>query len=115
MGLLSIGVLNVNNIRDMESDKGVRHTVPIRIGERGAKWYQTILVTLGTVCFLVYLPAPFLTMFWFLFAIPVVGMGIHIAIVWRSKGKALDPALPLLVFSTFFIAIIYSIIMYGIA
>ena len=51
IGLLSVAVLNVNNIRDMESDKGIRKTVPLRIGRRGSKWYQTILVAAGFVCF----------------------------------------------------------------
>ena len=44
IGLLSVAVLNVNNIRDMQSDEGLRKTVPLRIGVRRAKWYQTVLV-----------------------------------------------------------------------
>ena len=110
IGLLSVAVLNVNNIRDMASDDGIRKTIPLRIGERRAKWYQTILVVLGAVCFL-YTFSSALFLYWFLFAVPLVGLGIHLAIVWRSHGKFLDPALPLLVFSTFFLSIIYSIIL----
>ena len=36
IGLFSIGVLNVNNIRDMASDQGLRKTIPLRIGEHPA-------------------------------------------------------------------------------
>lgn len=114
VGLLSVAVLNVNNIRDMATDEGIRKTIPLRIGERRAKWYQTILVVMGAVCFvIVFSPALFLL--WFLFAVPIVGLCIHLVIVWRSHGKFLDPALPLLVFSTFFISIIYSIVIQGIS
>lgn len=114
IGLLSVAVLNVNNIRDMASDEGIRKTIPLRIGERRAKWYQTILVVLGAVCFL-WTFSSALFLFWFLFAVPLVGLGIHLAIVWRSHGKSLDPALPILVFSTFFLSVIYSIILNGIS
>lgn len=113
IGLLSVAVLNVNNIRDMASDEGIRKTIPLRIGERRAKWYQTILVCLGAVCFL-WTFSSALFLIWFLFAVPLIGLGIHLAIVWRSHGKSLDPALPLLVFSTFFLSIIYSIIINGV-
>ena len=112
MGLLSVAVLNVNNIRDMATDQGIRKTVPLRIGERRAKWYQTILVVVGAACFL-YVFSSALFLFWFLFAVPIVGLGIHLVIVWRCRGKYLDPALPLLVFSTFFLSIIYPIVIHG--
>ena len=103
MGLLSVGVLNVNNIRDMQSDEGIRKTVPLRIGVRGAKVYQTLLVVLGVACFgwceenvaLCVLPtAPF-----FLW---------HIIGVWRHKGCQLDKMLPLLVITTFVLAWLYG-------
>ena len=103
IGLLSVAVLNVNNIRDMATDKGIRKTIPLRIGERAAKWYQTALVVLGVACFfchkenivLCVLPtAPF-----FLW---------HIIGVWRRKGRKLDKMLPLLVISTFVLAFLYG-------
>ena len=37
IGLFSVAVLNVNNIRDMATDKGIRHTVPLRIAESKAE------------------------------------------------------------------------------
>ena len=107
MGLLSMAVLNVNNIRDMQSDEGIRKTVPLRIGERGARIYQTVLVVLGVACFgwceenvaFCVLPAaPF-----FLW---------HIIGVWRRKGRQLDKMLPLLVITTFVLAWLYGEIFY---
>ena len=107
IGLLSVAVLNVNNIRDMQSDEGIRKTVPLRIGLRRARWYQTVLVTLGwlltassyygntTFAWLILCTLP-------LFVLHMVG-------VWRREGKRLDPMLPLLVMSTFLLSLLYSV------
>lgn len=103
VGLLSVAVLNVNNIRDMQSDDGIRKTIPLRIGERGARIYQTTLVVLGVACFgwceenvaFCVLPtAPF-----FLW---------HIIGVWRRNGRQLDKMLPLLVITTFVQCFLYG-------
>ena len=102
MGLLSVAVLNVNNIRDIETDRGTRTTTPIRIGEKAAKWYQTALVLIGVGCFF-YLPMRPYPM---LVTLPFYVW--HLVIVWRGHGRRLDPALPLLVLSTFVLAVIYA-------
>lgn len=106
-GLLSVGVLNVNNIRDMESDEGIRRTIPLRIGSRHAKVYQTLLIVGGYVCYLMR------GLHWalLLMALPYV---VHLVGVWRKNGKALDPLLPLLVISTFVLSLIYAIVWYGV-
>ena len=103
MGLLSVAVLNVNNIRDMESDEGIRKTVPLRIGRRGAKVYQTILVAAGFVCFC---PSLVLVRIW---AVPLLLFVLHLVWVWTHNGKSLDPALPLLVLATFVQALMYGL------
>ena len=99
VGLLSVAVLNVNNIRDVQSDEGLRKTVPLRIGLRNARIYQTILVVAGVVlmslqAYPCWVLAP-------LFIWHLVG-------VWRHNGRALDPMLPLLVISTFLLALLYA-------
>ena len=102
VGLLSVAVLNVNNIRDMQSDEGLRKTIPLRIGAIPAKIYQTLLVVLGVACFMwneEHLAFCAITIPFYVW---------HIIGVWRRKGKRLDPMLPLLVISTFVLALIYS-------
>lgn len=54
IGCFSVGVLNVNNIRDMKTDAVNRVTVAIKLGMKGARIYQTILVTLGWALILVF-------------------------------------------------------------
>ena len=107
VGLLSVAVLNVNNIRDMESDRGKRVTIPLKIGARRAKWYQTFLIIVGALCML---PLPVLPFFGFLFLIPVAGLVLHLMLVWQAEGRKLDPALPILVISTFLLAFVYGLI-----
>lgn len=102
IGLLSVAVLNVNNIRDMESDQGLRQTIPLRIGETMAKVYQTALVVGGT--FLLCMPN---YRWWFSFA--VGGITVHLWFVWTRKGRQLDPALPILVVSTFLLSVFYGV------
>lgn len=102
VGLLSVAVLNVNNIRDMVSDEGIRRTIPLRIGEKLARWYQTALIVGGSAL----LCAPHFR-WWLSFAIG--GIAVHLWMVWTRKGKSLDPALPILVISTFLLALLYAL------
>lgn len=104
MGLLSVAVLNVNNIRDMQSDEGMRRTVPLRIGEKRARWYQTALVVLGCGCF--YCLSPLSVLLW---GLPIPLFIWHLYGVWTRRGHELDPMLPLLVIATFFLALFYGI------
>ena len=104
MGLLSVGVLNVNNVRDMSTDEGLRCTVPLRIGEKWAKIYQFVLVVGGMLCFITE-PRTF-------FAWPL--LFYHLYMVRTRSGKDLDPALPLLVVATFLTAILYTWARYGV-
>ena len=106
IGLLSVAVLNVNNIRDMDSDKGIRKTVPLRVGKVWARIYQTALVVLGVACFM----WNEMNMSFSLLVVPFFLW--HIVGVWRRDGKRLDPMLPLLVIATFVLALIYSEIWY---
>ena len=102
VGLLSVAVLNVNNIRDMDSDEGIRKTVPLRVGKVWARIYQTALVVLGVACFM----WNEMNMSFSLLVVPFFLW--HIVGVWRRDGKRLDPMLPLLVIATFVLALIYS-------
>ena len=102
IGLLSVAVLNLNNIRDMQSDEGLRKTVPLRIGVRGAKWYQTLLVTAGYT-----LIVGASGKWWLLLTIELFVEQVYS--VWRREGKNLDPLLPRLVISTFLLALLYGI------
>ncbi len=49
-GLLAVAVLNVNNVRDMESDRlAGKHSVPVRLGLQRARIYHWILLGLAVL------------------------------------------------------------------
>ena len=109
VGCFSVGVLNVNNIRDMKTDAANRVTVAIRLGERKAKIYQTVLIVLGWLFMLVYCQLRMFSWWHYLFVITLPLFILHLRGVWKRKGKQLDPMLPLLVMSTFLFCLLAGI------
>ena len=93
MGFLITGVVNVNNIRDIENDKKYRKTIPILIGEQNAKHYHTLLVLSPFVFMTFYnimLHKSF-TSYIFLSLLPVAVY--HLVNVYRLKGLALNKSM----------------------
>jgi 1,4-dihydroxy-2-naphthoate octaprenyltransferase len=47
-GLLSVGVLNINNIRDIEGDReNNKITLAVQLGRKKAEWYQLVLIAVA--------------------------------------------------------------------
>ena len=109
IGLFSVGVLNINNIRDMKTDAVNRVTVAIKLGVKRAKIYQTILIVLGWVLMYVfcvlYKSNPHHAIANFI-VLPL--LIYHLRGVWSREDGALDPYLPLLVMSTFLLSILFG-------
>lgn len=106
IGLFSVGVLNVNNTRDMKTDAVNRVTVAIKLGMKGARIYQTILVTLGWALILVFCAVYDFAPGHYIFIITLPLYIKHLQGVWTRSERALDPMLPMLVISTFFLSIL---------
>ncbi len=54
-GLLCVAVLNINNLRDIESDKAAgKKTIVVQLGFKRAIWYQYVLINLAMVLFLLF-------------------------------------------------------------
>ena len=109
IGFFSVGVLNVNNIRDMETDRATRTTVAIKLGERKAKIYQSVLIGLGWVCMIAYCLLCWPSWWHWMWALTLPLYILHLRGVWTRSGKALDPMLPLLVMSTFALSLLMGI------
>ena len=106
IGCFSVGVLNVNNIRDMKTDAVNRVTVAIKLGMKGARIYQTVLVTLGWALILVFCAVYDSAPGHYIFIITLPLYIKHLQGVWTRSERALDPMLPILVISTFFLSIL---------
>lgn len=109
IGCFSVGVLNVNNMRDMKTDAGIRVTVPIRIGLRNAKIYHTVLIVAGWVCLTAFNLMRYPDPWHWLFFITLPLYVRHLAGVWKLSGRALDTMLPMLVLITFALSVLMSL------
>ena len=109
IGLFSVAVLNVNNIRDMASDQGLRKTIPLRIGERPAKIYHTLLITTGWGLLIVYNLLQHYTPLQWLCLLTLPLYIFHLYGVWHRSDRQLDPMLPLLVITTFLLSLLNGI------
>ena len=109
VGFFSVGVLNVNNIRDMETDRATRTTVAMKLGERNAKIYQTALIVLGWICMAAYCLLCWPSVWHWMWTVTLPLYVLHLRGVWTRSGKALDPMLPLLVMSTFCLCLLMGV------
>ena len=77
LGCLVVGVLNLNNMRDLENDRACgKTTMVVLLGARGALAYHAVLIALGIVGFLSFSLASGVTDWWryiyVLFFIPLI-------------------------------------------
>jgi len=94
-GLFATAVLNVNNIRDIESDeKAGKRSVPVRIGRKNATLYHWVLLGGGLLCAIMYVVYTYTDLWQFLFAITIPLFLINaIGIYKKQQPKELDPYL----------------------
>lgn len=94
-----VGVLNLNNIRDMDNDlKHGKLTFASRLGKTGGKIYQTLMLA---VCYGLFV---YLGRYWVLCTLPIIIW--HVWYIFRHEGSKLDLQMPVLMFTTIIIAIL---------
>jgi 1,4-dihydroxy-2-naphthoate octaprenyltransferase len=110
-GLLSTGVLNVNNMRDIVNDAASgKRTLVVRMGSAKAKIYHTALVVVGILCLVLFTVQGRMSWSWWLFLLVVPGFVVHLKRVWTTKEpRDLDPQLKVLAMGTFFTALLFSL------
>ena len=93
-GLLSVAVLNVNNVRDLESDKRAgKLSLPVRLGARGARLYHSALLLLSGLCALAYVLLNYSSPWQYLFTLSLPLLVINALKLWRGRSAAeIDPA-----------------------
>ena len=111
IGLLSVGVLNLNNMRDRESDeKSGKLTIVVKIGNEFARYYHFYLLGASFLCSLLYTAINFSSFFQFLFILAYIPIFKHAYTVYKNKDpRELDPELKKLSLSTFLFAILFGI------
>jgi 1,4-dihydroxy-2-naphthoate polyprenyltransferase len=109
-GLFSIGVLNVNNIRDIDSDrKAGKLSIPVRIGKQRATTYHWLLIIGGLTCALIYNILTYSSPWQFLFLLSTplfFNIGLAVA---RKPSHELDPYLKQMAISTLLFVLLFGV------
>jgi 1,4-dihydroxy-2-naphthoate octaprenyltransferase len=113
IGLLSVGVLNLNNMRDEASDKKVgKNTIVVKIGGEKAKKYHYFLIISSMVLVVLFSILSNYRLDQYLFLLAFFPLVKHLTTVYKNQdSRALDPELKKLALSTFFLSILLSICM----
>jgi 1,4-dihydroxy-2-naphthoate octaprenyltransferase len=111
IGFLSIGVLNLNNMRDSVSDaKSGKNTIVVKIGVAYAKYYHYYLLIASFLFAALYSFVFYKSWHQLLFLLAYVPIGKHFMVVYRNKRPVLlDPELKKLALSTFLFALLFGL------
>lgn len=111
VGLFSVGVLNVNNIRDIASDeKAGKKSLPVRIGRKAAVQYHIALLTLGfgAAVFFNFTFYNGLGQWLFVLTLPLFIINMK-AVATKTNSNELDPYLKQLALSTLLFVLLFGI------
>jgi len=110
VGLLSVAVLNLNNMRDRESDAAVgKRTLAVLLGALGAKYYHYFLIG-GAVVILIAFSVQQTVSFSWLVGLGVFPLLFHLLSVIKNKDpKTLDPELKKVALATFALSLLIFI------
>lgn len=111
VGLFSVAVLNLNNMRDVENDQNFgKNTLAVRLGIRKANTYHTLLIFLSMTTTVLYAFLSGKVYVYFVVLFLLFPLLAHLKRVWtRSSEKDLDPELKKVALITFFYACIFGL------
>lgn len=111
IGLLSAGVLNLNNMRDRLSDeKAGKNTLVVKMGDKGAKNYHYSLIICAILFLLAFTVLTAAAVDDFIYFLAFIPLLLHLKRVVQNKIPALlDPELKILALSTFLISVLFGL------
>ncbi|MCD0474116.1 1,4-dihydroxy-2-naphthoate octaprenyltransferase [Flavobacterium sp. EDS] len=113
IGLLSVGVLNLNNMRDEASDrKSGKNTIVVKMGGQAAKKYHYFLIIGAMVSVVVFAILSDYHFDQYLFLLAYIPLTKHLMVVSKNKEpKLLDPELKRVALSTFLLSVLLTLCM----
>ena len=111
LGLLSTGVLNLNNLRDERSDTLTKkHTLVVKMGGKWGRIYHAVLIILAILATLLYVCLVYRSISQLLFVISIPFLIRNMVVVLRNKIPAdLNVELRNLSLSTLLFSITFGI------
>jgi 1,4-dihydroxy-2-naphthoate octaprenyltransferase len=113
IGFLSVGVLNLNNMRDESSDrKSNKNTIVVKIGRAKAKKYHYFLIGSAMVLMVFFAITVNFRFDQYLFLLIYIPLVKHLITVYNNQDpSALDTELKKLALSTFALSVLLAICM----
>jgi 1,4-dihydroxy-2-naphthoate octaprenyltransferase len=113
IGFLSVGVLNLNNMRDEASDRrSNKNTIVVKIGAAKAKKYHYLLIVSAMILVLIFAVLSDYRWDQYLFLLAYLPLSKHLIKVYKNQeAKSLDPELKKLALSTFALSILLALCM----
>lgn len=111
VGLLSAGVLNLNNMRDIENDAASgKKTLVVWMGSGPAKLYHSFLIILSMILSVVFIIQTWKSVYQLMFLLSVFPLAFHLAQVYINHvPQKLNNQLKILALTTFFYSITFSL------
>ena len=89
IGALSVGVLNINNMRDHVNDKAVgKNTVVVKIGVSKAKYYHMVLLATALMTSLLYMFANHINYLGYLFVFILIPLTKHLLHIFHFQNPS---------------------------
>ncbi|KFF13665.1 1,4-dihydroxy-2-naphthoate octaprenyltransferase [Flavobacterium hydatis] len=113
IGLLSVGVLNLNNMRDEASDrKSGKNTIVVKMGGQAAKKYHYFLIITAMVSVVAFAILSDYHFDQYLFLLAYIPLTKHLIVVYKNQEpKLLDPELKRVALSTFLLSVLLTLCM----
>ncbi|WP_114778632.1 1,4-dihydroxy-2-naphthoate polyprenyltransferase [Botryobacter ruber] len=110
-GFFSTAVLNVNNIRDINSDKlAGKRSLPVRLGPKRARVYHAFLLLGGVLSAFLYVLLTFQSWWQLLFVLALPLVYINGVNVWQRKtSQELDPYLKQMAMTTLLFVLLFGL------
>jgi len=111
IGLLSVAVLNLNNMRDQIEDKvNNKNTLVVKLGAKRAKTYHFGLIMTALLCTSAYIVQDYHIITQLIVLIAFIPLLIHLKFITKNEDFAkIDGELKKVALSTFLFAILFSI------
>lgn len=111
IGLLSVAVLNLNNMRDQQSDAmSGKNTLVVKMGPANAKIYHYALIVTALVLTIVFAILSSFKPVQYIFVIAFIPLLLHLKTVAKNTvPRELDPELKKVALSTFLLSVLVCI------
>ncbi|WP_435313272.1 1,4-dihydroxy-2-naphthoate octaprenyltransferase [Cellulophaga fucicola] len=109
VGLLSVAVLNLNNLRDIISDKNSgKNTIVVKMGFLNGKKYHYSILIVSFICALVFTLYSYTSFINFIWIIAYIPIAKHFTRIVKMKDSlTMDPELKIVALSSFLFAILF--------